>query len=249
MSSKFEEAGSRLQTNLEKILPKPLSDVVLSHHTVVTYTKDSSLFLPGSPADVIFWILSGVVKLYCPVAHGRTLVGLAGPGDVVGVVDCVSANGMRTQAWEAQALSMCTAALVTRDHVSKSIAALDKTRAIAVLEHLNTAWSLWMHHYVSFVGLSYRERLETVLRYFGTRFGVPDKRGTRLKMSPSHDELAELIYSSRPTVTKLISEMVAQHSLYREGKVYILPAAPAPAAVSTPTRQDVRDHPKVTPDL
>jgi CRP-like cAMP-binding protein len=230
-----ERTEFRLQASLEKILPTQLSDVVLSHHTVVTYPGESSLFLPGAPADVIFWILSGIVKLYCPVGRSRILVGLAGPGDVIGVVDCLRTDGVRQQAWEAQARTKCTVALVTREHIAKSIATLDKTRLTFLLEHLSTAWSQWLHHHVSLIGLSYKERLETVLKDLGARFGVPDERGTRLTISPSHDELAEMIYSSRPTVTKLVSEMINAHSLYREGKLYILPRKEGPRAFSPAT--------------
>jgi len=51
----------------------------------VTYGQDSIIFLQGSPADLMFWIMSGLVKLYCPIADGdRTAGETCGPGDVLG---------------------------------------------------------------------------------------------------------------------------------------------------------------------
>jgi CRP-like cAMP-binding protein len=234
-----DEARTRLQSDLEKILPRHLAEEMLAHYTLVTYARDAFLFLTGSPADVTFWILSGMVKLYCPVGDGnRTLVRLAGPGDVVGVVDHVNGEGVREQTWEAQALTKCTAALLTRDHLAKLITTLEKAKLVTLLEHLNTAWSTWVYHYVRFISLPYRERLEMVLKDLASRFGVPDKRGTLLRIKLSHDDLAELIYSSRPTVTKLISDLIAEQVLYRHGKQYIIPARPEPArpAVGAPMR-------------
>jgi hypothetical protein len=44
-----------------------------------------------------------------------------------------------------------------------------------------------------------------------------------LRIKLSHADLAEMIDASRTLVTRLIGEMVAQQSLYRDGKRYIVP--------------------------
>ncbi len=76
-----EDAQHRLHSQLLQFLPKELADELIRHHTSVTYHKDSIIFLQGSPADLMFWIMSGLVKLYCPRPDGnRTLVKLCGPG-------------------------------------------------------------------------------------------------------------------------------------------------------------------------
>ena len=61
-----DAAQHRLHSHLVQFLPEELADELIRHHTSVTYAKDSIIFLQGSPADLMFWIMSGLVKLYCP---------------------------------------------------------------------------------------------------------------------------------------------------------------------------------------
>ncbi len=221
-----EDARHRLYTQLAEILPKQLADELINHHTTVTYAKGSILFLQGSPADLMFWVLSGLAKAYCPMPDGNhTLVRLCGPGDVLGYVNYIDSDGRRLQAYEAQALTKCTVALFTREHAVKMLEKLDQPTLIHLLEQMNTVWSSVAYRFATFLGLSFRQRLELTLKDLASRFGVQDKRGILLPMKLSHAELAEMIVGSRPMVTRLIGELIAERSLYRDGKRYIVPSA------------------------
>ena len=93
-----DDAQHRLHSHLVQFLPEQLADELIRHHTSVTYAKDSIIFLQGSPADLMFWIMSGLVKLYCPMPDGeRTLVRLCGPGDVLGYADFIDAAPMQSR--------------------------------------------------------------------------------------------------------------------------------------------------------
>jgi CRP-like cAMP-binding protein len=221
-----EDAWSRLRGQLTEILPKQVVDELIEHHTKVTYGKDSILFLQGAPADLMFWVLSGLVKVYCPLPDGnRTLVRLCGPGDIVGYADYLDVDGRRLQAFEAQALNKCTVALFTREHVAKVLQKLDQAKLVRLLENLNTAWSSIAHRLTAFLGYSFRRRLEITFRDLASRFGAEDARGILLPIKLSHSDLAEMIDGSRPMVTRLIGDMVAEQVLYRDGKRYFLASA------------------------
>jgi CRP/FNR family transcriptional regulator len=221
-----EEARQRFHSLLTRYLPEQLADELLSRHTSITYAKDCILFFQGSPADLMFWIISGLVKIYCPTPDGRrTLIKLRGPGDLLGYADFIESDGQRTQAFEAQALSKCTVALLTREHVVKMLEKLDKATLIRLLEQLNTSWSTAVYSYAISLGSSFRQRLSGTLQELASRFGVHDKRGILLPMRLSQADLAEMISGSRPVVTRLIAEMIAEQSLYRHGKQYIVPNA------------------------
>jgi CRP/FNR family transcriptional regulator, cyclic AMP receptor protein len=214
----------RLQAQLVQALPRHLVDELMSHHTTVTYAKGSVLFGQGSPADLMFWVLAGMVKLYCPMSEdNRILVRLCGPGDMLGYVNYLDPDGRRLQSFEAQALSKCTVALLTREHVARMLEKLDQATLIRLLEQLNTAWSSVACRFATFLGLSFRRRLELTLKDLAARFGVPDQRGVLLPIKLSHADLAELVNGSRPMVTRLISEMLADGSLCRDGRRYALP--------------------------
>ena len=71
-----------------------------------------------------------------------------------------------------------------------------------------------------------------------TRFGINDKRGTLVAPELSHEDLAEMIGSSRPMVSKLIGDMIKEGLLARgEKRQFILRPKQSTSAV---TPADVR---------
>jgi hypothetical protein len=94
-----------------------------------------------------------------------------------------------------------------------------------------------VYRYATFLGMSLRKRLEIVLGELAERFGVPDSRGTLLLPELAQEELAEMIGSSRPMVSKLLTEMTERGLLIREGRRHILIAAPKPAGAAAMPRE------------
>lgn len=215
---------SRLLDLLEQWgLPADAIAGLVGRHTLVRYPRRSPLFLQGSPADVVFGVFNGLVKVYCPGADGnRILVHLAGPGDLIGYADFLDPNGQRSQMFEAHALTSCSVALFTRQHVLKTLRGLDQSVLLKLLESLNGFWSASVHRYAVFLSMSLRERLQMVLADLGARFGVNDARGVLLTPELAQEELAEMIGSSRPMVSKLLSEMVERSMVACQGRRYIL---------------------------
>jgi CRP/FNR family transcriptional regulator, cyclic AMP receptor protein len=220
-----DDARQRLHAQLDPYLPSRLTDELFNHHDAVAYPKGSMLFGQGSPADPIFWLIAGVVKIYCPMGDtDRAFVRLAAPGDILGLADFIDSAGKRTRAFEAQALTKCVVALFTREHVAKMLEELDQAALVRLLEHLNTAWSSVLDRSIVFFGASFRQRLEITFEDLASRFGVEERRGMLLSIKLSHADLAEMIDASRTLVTTLIGKMVAEQALYRDGKRYIVPS-------------------------
>jgi CRP/FNR family cyclic AMP-dependent transcriptional regulator len=204
-------------------LPKEAIAALAGRHTLVRYPKRSPLFLQGSPADVAFAVFNGLVKVYCPGPDGnRILVHLAGPGDLIGYADFVDGNRQRSQMFEAHALTGCSVALFTRQHVLKTLRSLDPGILLNLIESLNAFWSALVHRYAVYLSMSLRERLQVVLADLGARFGVHDARGVLLTPELAQEELAEMIGSSRPMVSKLLSEMAQRSMVACQGRRYIL---------------------------
>jgi CRP-like cAMP-binding protein len=225
MNSQLPDALQRRVENFvtDSGLPREIVDELISHHTLVTYPKGSALFLQGSPADMLFWIISGSAEVFCPQSDGdRVLMRLCGPGEILGHVDFIDHKQRRAQMFEAYARTKCEVALLTREHVFRLLQTLEPTQLIRLLEYVNTMWSAAVNSWATFISLDYRERLELVLKDLAARFGVEDSRGTLLITDLLHAKLAEMIGSSRPMITRLINEMVDQGVLARHGKQYVL---------------------------
>jgi CRP/FNR family transcriptional regulator len=230
-------------------LPAAALDSLLSRHTLVRYPRGSVLFTKGSPADVVFAVLSGIAKIGTVTpADGRILVALAGPGDLAGYAD-FSEGGERSQLFEAETLTNSVIALITRDHILRVMRGLEPEVILAVAENLNSMWSSVVYRYAQFLGMPLRERLEASFAEMAGRFGVPDARGIMLTPELGQEDLAEMIGGSRPMVSKLLIEMAQQKLIARQGRRYILlphprapwkmpPAGPEPARGSEPMQRN-----------
>lgn len=196
---------------------------LIDHGHCILYAPGTPIFLKGSTADVVFCVLTGLVKVCYPNTDGtRVVVKLAGPGDIIGFADTIDGAGRHTQAFESEAFTKASVALVTRDHVIRTVQRLSPQKLVSLLEMLNSSWSATYCLYARFLGLSFRERLDMIFAELAQRFGIKDSRGILLTPELSHEALAEMIASSRPMVSRLIAEMVAQGIIARQGKHYIL---------------------------
>jgi len=255
MESVFRGQGlaqgqERLTARLARCgLPPAALDSLLSRHTLVRYPRGSVLFIKGSPADVVFAILSGIAKIGTVTpGDGRILVALAGPGDLAGYAD-FSEGGERSQLFEAETLTNSVIALITRDHILRVMRGLEPEVILAVAENLNSMWSSVVYRYAQFLGMPLRERLEASFAEMAGRFGVPDARGIMLTPELGQEDLAEMIGGSRPMVSKLLIEMARQKLIARQGRRYILlphpkapwkipPASPEPSSGSEPMQRN-----------
>lgn len=207
-------------------VPGEIIDELINDNIVARYARRFRLFVQGAPADMLMIIINGVVKVYCAQPDGRRfLVELAGPGDIIGYVDRLDGRGRHCQAFEAQALTNCAVALVSRQRILKLLSDADNTTLIGMFERLNTFWGSVVHRYTLMMTLSYRERLEAMLAEVAARYGVREARGTLVTLELGHDDWADMIGSSRPMVSRLIADMVRNRILAREGKHYILLAS------------------------
>ncbi len=190
---------------------------------MVRYAKNARLFLRGTPADNLMLIVSGAVRIYCPHGGSRNVMrGLAGPGEIIGYADFLDSKGRCCMAFEAQALTNCSVALISRQRLERELGRLDSSILLSVLAAANTFWTSMVYRCVSLMGMTFRERLEAVIPEVAEKFGVKNARGTLLTLELGHDDWAALIASSRSLASKLVSELIAEGILERDGKRYTI---------------------------
>jgi CRP-like cAMP-binding protein len=56
-------------------------------------------------------------------------------------------------------------------------------------------------------------------------FGIEDARGTLLKVSFSHKDIASIVGASRPRVTEHLGQLERDHFLFRQGRQFIVSEA------------------------
>jgi CRP-like cAMP-binding protein len=204
-------------------LPEDLLFELVNDNLLVRYGKDARLFLQGKPADMLMLVVSGAVKIYCPNVSDRTfMIGLAGPGYAIGYADFIDPKGRWCEAFEAQALTNCSLALISRQRIERELSKLAPGVLVELLQNANGFWTSMMYRCAALMTMTYRERLEFVIAEVAESFGVQDARGILLTIELGHNEWAELIASSRSLVSKLISQLVDEGILEHEGKHYTL---------------------------
>ena len=204
-------------------IPEETARDLMQHHTEVSYSAGKLIFSQGSPADIVLWVVKGVVREVCPNPSGtQTLVRLATAGDILGLCDKLNDKGQWVRRFEAWAASACVIAIVTRDHVRGLLKNMSPEELLALSEKMNSAAAEWVQYYATFLGLSYRERIEMVMAELGRKFGIADSDGILLTFEPTHSDLAEMIGSSRPMVSRLVADLMKQGEIARRGRLYIL---------------------------
>jgi CRP-like cAMP-binding protein len=213
-----------LRTSLGRLtLPPDLVEELIERHIAVAFQKGALAFSEGKIDCMLACILSGYVNVYCPVGDGnRTVVRLAGPGEVIGYPDYVDEKGRHASIFEAQVVSECTMALFSRDHVAQLLARLPPDALLSILASLNTFWSENLRHFTVLLNLPLWDRLTIVMSDLGNRVGVKDSDGIVLLPELGQQDLSEMIGCSRGMVSRMIGEMVEFGLLARRGKQYVL---------------------------
>jgi CRP/FNR family cyclic AMP-dependent transcriptional regulator len=204
-------------------IPEETARELTRQHTELNYSSGNLIFSQGSPADIVLWVVKGVVREVCPNPNGtQTLVRLATAGDILGLADKLDDKGQWVRRFEAWTASQCVLAVVTRDHVRNIMKAMKPEELLAVSERMNSAASEWVQYYATFLGLSYRGRIEIVMAELGRKFGITDGDGILLTFEPTHSDLAEMIGSSRPVVGRVMTELIENGEIERRDRKYIL---------------------------
>ena len=204
-------------------IPEETARELTQHHTELNYSPGQLIFSQGSPADIVMWIVKGVVREVCPNPKGtQTLVRLATAGDVLGLADKLNDKGQWVRRFEAWTAGPCVLAVVTRDHVRNLLKAMNPEELLMLSERMNSAAAEWVQYYATFLGLSYRERIEMVMAELGRKFGIPDSDGILLTFEPTHSDLAEMIGSSRPVIGRVMTELAEDGEIGRRDRKYVL---------------------------
>jgi CRP/FNR family transcriptional regulator, cyclic AMP receptor protein len=223
-------------------IPTELAEQVSDHLHLIHYKKGDLVFGRGAPGDLLFWVLSGLVKVYFPRTDGtRSLMQIVGPGEFIGHDASVDQRGRRIQAFEAQALTNSAIGAITRAQVLQMLGCLDRAVLVEIIETLNEMRSTKKEWFSDFLGMSLRKRLETVLLDLAQKFGAREANAILLIPQLRHDDLAEMIGSSRPMVSRLIADMIEEGLIAKRGQQFVLKSGLAAAPpFSAPSTKEVR---------
>lgn len=190
----------------------------LKYSTV--YPKGAMLFAEGQSARGVFMLCAGRVKLSTCSSEGKSLITrIAKPGEILGLSSTISGKPYIVTA---ETLSPCQVNFVKREDFLRFLS--ENSQA-----SLRSAEQLSRNYYttteqVRSLGLSHSvgEKLAKLILGWGSSDGRLSERGIELKLTLTHEEIAQLISSSRETVTRLLGDFKSQELIYLKGSTLII---------------------------
>lgn len=200
-------------------LPKgPLEDLEKIKYASA-YPQGAILFLEGQPARGAYIVCSGRVKLSTTSREGKTLIlRIAQAGEVLGLHATVSGKPYELTA---EALQPCQLDFIKRDDFMRFL----QNHADACLnaaQHLSQNCQD-AYEMIRSLGLSHSvsEKIARLLLEWANG-GENTKDGIRIKVSLTHEEMAQLVGTSRETVTRVLGEFRDKHLAQLRGSTLLI---------------------------
>lgn len=210
-----------MDDNKALTLTEEEKELIRQKGTVTHYPKGHTLFSAGDLADRIYMIESGYVKIYRIASDGKrvTVGAFRKPGELMGLAETLY-HGDRT--CFAGAINDVSAVVVRKNDfeellrekpdlaikVAKTLGA--RMREAEALVHELVCWQV-------------PGRLALMLIKMSELVGVNSDQGIKIDLRLTHEEMANMIGTSRQTVTSTLNNFKQEKSISMEGRdIYII---------------------------
>jgi CRP/FNR family cyclic AMP-dependent transcriptional regulator len=180
--------------------------------------RGANIYSQGDSADQIYVILSGMAALTMNESGGHVLVGVVGPGDIVGISALLS---NRARPFRCEALSECKVAALSAG-AFRSLVVSEPATFEKAMQATFGRWEQFLKRYAQFMQLSARGRIATALLELAERFGVSNDRGRLLPFMVSHAMLGAMVGASRQHVTMQLVEFEREKAVTRENRRLVI---------------------------
>ena len=184
------------------------------------FPKGAVLFVEGQSPRGVFMLCSGRIKLTTCSMDGKALITrIAESGEVLGLSAAVSGAPYMVTA---ETLVPSQVNFIRREDFLRFLKENGKA-CLRVAEHLSNNYHSAFDQ-VRSLGLSHSasEKLAKLMLEWCTRSGNETEKGISLKMTLTHEEIAQLIGSSRETVTRLLGHFKTKQLIDIRGSTMIV---------------------------
>lgn len=189
------------------------------------YPKGAVLFVEGQAPRGIFVLCKGRVKLSICSTDGKTLIlKIAEPGEVLGLSATVSGKAYELTA---ETIDPCQVNFVKREDFLRFLHE-HSDACFRVAEQLSDKYNTACHE-IRALGLSHSaaEKLAKLLLEWSSRNGEAAKTEPRVKLALTHEEIAQIIGTSRETVTRTLADFRKKQIAVLKGSTLMIRNKPA----------------------
>ncbi len=210
-------------------LPKPSLEAFQAITFPASYPSGAMLFSQGQKPRGVFLLCKGSAKLSITASDGKTLIlRIAKPGEMLGLHASVSGTPYEMTA---ETLHPSQVNFVRREDFMKFLREhIDG--CLQAAKHLSSSCQA-AYEQIRSLGLchSAREKLAGVLLEWAAIGGENTAEGTRVKVAMTHEEIAQVIGTSRETVTRTLGEFRTEQLAYIKGANLVIRNRPALVAM------------------
>lgn len=211
--------GEHLFCNLSLNAGQRLNEI----KSTAVYPRGAMLFIEGQQPRGVFVLCTGKVKLSTTSREGKTIITkISEPGDVLGLNAVVSGRPYEVTA---EMMEPGQANFVPRDSLLQLMKDFPEA-ALRLAQQLSRNYFI-AYEEVRTLGLSVSpsEKFAKLLLSWST---VPQTDGTsQLKLTLTHEEIGELIGTTRETVSRLFSDFKKKQLVQLKGATLVIRSRPA----------------------
>jgi len=211
---------SRLKA-LSWLSPSELG-LLVSVLALANFKRHSVIMRDAALAEDAHILLTGIARITCLNARNeRVTVAMLPPGPIPEF----PALPLSQSSFQCEAYNDCRVGTVSWDDFD-GITANDRESASKRF-HRNDLkqWYRLLLRSSSFLNLGLHERIAIALLELCSDFGIEEARGTLLRVSFSHKDIANLVGASRPRVTEHLLRLEREKFLIRQGRQMVVRVA------------------------
>jgi len=196
-----------------------LQNALESVQCITYYPAGAVLFVESQPSRGVFFLSRGRIKLSVCARDGKTLIlRVVQPGDALGVGAAVSG---RTYEATAETLEPCEISFIRPSDLLR-LMSLYNEFAMRMAEYLSQEYNSTCRELRSLMlSESASERLARLLVGWLDTNGDTKHRG-QMKLTLTHEEIAQMIGTSRETVTRLLTGFRKKQFVQRHGSTIVV---------------------------
>jgi CRP-like cAMP-binding protein len=178
--------------------------------------RDELIFSDSAGQDSdLFMLLSGAARFSClGVKRGRIAVAIFPPG----MIPRAPVFAHFHCQFRCEALRHSRVARLSRDSFIEIVLGVRIASFERVANLVFGGFDNLLTRYPGFTGLDLRSRVALALLELGASFGAQNTRGVVLTVTPTQQELADLVGASRPKISVVLGDFVRRRAIYREGR-------------------------------
>lgn len=196
------------------------------------YSRGSHVFLANDPGQCIFYLESGLVKIYHLSAEGTPIIfWFCVPGDLFGAGGI---TGSFKQSVYGEAMERSMVRTVSRDQFEDLLQSYPRL-AINVIKLMGARLRLACDSMVDLVTQRVETRVAGLLLRLAENCGETTPEGIRIKARITHQEMADMIGTTRQSVNEGLHRFCRENWIAMDGRrIFILDEAALAAEASIP---------------